>query len=258
MSEEYAMTDMICIGHRGASGHAPENTLAAFALAIKMGCPWVELDVYAVDGTLLVIHDDTLERTTNGHGRVMDTSLATLRTLDAGGGQQIPTLAEVIELVDHRAGINIELKGEHTAAPVNALLTDYLARGWQSDEFMISSFDHAELALADPRYHRGALFHKKVSDYFQRTQALDAHALNLSIKLVTPELVAAAHKEGLLVYVYTVNTLKDIQRMREYGVDGVFSNYPDRVAQDRVTNDRVTQDRVTNDRVTPDQLTLKY
>jgi glycerophosphoryl diester phosphodiesterase len=228
------MTDMICIGHRGASGYAPENTLAAFALAIEMGCSWVELDVYVVEGELLVIHDDTLERTTNGKGRVMDTSLGTLRALDAGTGQQIPTLSEVIELVDHRVGINIELKGPHTAAPVNALLAGYVDRGWRAEEFMISSFKHAELALTDPRYRRGALFSKTVKDYFQRTRELGAFAFNLDIKLVTPQLVATAHDEGLLVYVYTVNKVADIDRMRAYGVDGVFSNYPDRVltAQD--------------------------
>jgi glycerophosphoryl diester phosphodiesterase len=207
------MTDMICIGHRGASGYAPENTLAAFALAIEMGCSWVELDVYVVEGELLV----------------MDTSLGTLRALDAGTGQQIPTLSEVIELVDHRAGINIELKGPHTAAPVNALLAGYVDRGWRAEEFMISSFKHAELALTDPRYGRGALFSKTVKDYFQRTRELGAFAFNPDIKLVTPQLVAAAHDEGLLVYVYTVNKVADIERMRAYGVDGVFSNYPDRV-----------------------------
>lgn len=223
------MTDMICIGHRGASGYAPENTLASFALAVEMGCTWVELDVYVIEGELLVIHDDTLGRTTNGKGRVMDTSLATLRTLDAGSGQQIPTLGEVIELIDHRAGINIELKGERTAAPVSALLSKYVTRGWREAEFMISSFDHAELALVDARYGRGALFHKAGDDYVQRTLELGASALNLALKLVTPERVVAAHNEGLRVYVYTVNNITDIDRMRALGVDGVFSNYPDRV-----------------------------
>jgi glycerophosphoryl diester phosphodiesterase len=200
-----------------------------------MGCSWVELDVYVVEGELLVIHDNTLERTTNGKGRVMDTSLATLRALDAGTGQQIPTLKEVIELIGHRAGINIELKGPHTAAPVNALLAGYIEGGWRAEEFMISSFKHAELALTDPRYRRGALFSKPVKDYFQRTRELGAFAFNPDIKLVTPQLVAAAHDEGLLVYVYTVNKVADIERMRAYGVDGVFSNYPDRVLAARDT-----------------------
>jgi glycerophosphoryl diester phosphodiesterase len=223
------MTDMICLGHRGASGYAPENTLAAFTLAVEMGCSWVELDVYAVEGELLVIHDETLKRTTNGKGRVMDTSLTTLRTLDAGAGQQIPTLGEVIEIIDHRAGINVELKGKDTAAPVSALLARYEDLGWDKDEFLISSFDHTELARAHTRYRRGALFYKTGVNYVQRTRELGAFAINLAIKLVTPELVKAAHAEGLQVYVYTVNEVADIERMRALGVDGVFSNYPDRV-----------------------------
>jgi glycerophosphoryl diester phosphodiesterase len=225
------MHNMICIGHRGACGYAPENTLEAFELAITMGCPWLELDVYAVAGELLVIHDDTLERTTNGKGRVMQTPLATLRALDAGNGQQIPTLREVLELVDHRAGINIELKGPDTAAPVSQLLQAYLVKGWRSDEFMLSSFDHKELALADPLFRRGALFHRSVKNYLERTDRLGAYSLNLSIRLVSAELVKAAHEHGLQVFVYTVNEAADIQRMRDYGVDGIFCNYPDRVQQ---------------------------
>ena len=223
------MSRMICIGHRGASGYAPENTLTAFELAVTMKCPWIELDVYAVEGELLVIHDDTLERTTNGHGRVMQTSLATLRTLDAGNGQQIPTLSEVIEQIDHRAGINIELKGEHTALPVNRLLNDYLTRGWQAGEFMLSSFDHEELKKGDPAFERGVLFDRAAKDYFKTTAALGAYSLNLSKRLVKPDLVDEAHRRGLKVFVYTVNEPDDIQRMRDINVDGIFCNYPDRV-----------------------------
>ena len=224
------MHNMICIGHRGASGYAPENTLEAFELAISMHSPWVELDVYAVEDELLVIHDDTLERTTNGRGRVMQTPLAALRSLDAGKGQQIPTLSKVIELIDHRAGINIELKGEHTALPVNRLLADYRERGWHADEFILSSFDHRELGRADPAYRRGVLFGRASKDYFKQTTALDAYSLNLSLRLVQPALVEEAHRRGLKVFVYTVNEVEDIERMRAMGVDGIFCNYPDRVS----------------------------
>ena len=124
MSAKFDLQSMpfVCIGHRGASGYEPENTLSSFERAIAMGCRWIELDVYQVEGELIVIHDSTLDRTTNGQGRVASQTLAYLRSLDAGNGQQIPTLTEVISAVDHRAGINIELKGKHTAAPVVALL----------------------------------------------------------------------------------------------------------------------------------------
>ena len=94
-----------------------------------MGCPWIELDVHAVEGELLVIHDDELARTTNGHGRVSTSSLQYLRSLDAGMGERIPMLNEVLDITDRRCGINIELKGQNTAEPVNRFLSDACRRG---------------------------------------------------------------------------------------------------------------------------------
>jgi glycerophosphoryl diester phosphodiesterase len=223
------MAEFICIGHRGASGYEPENTLISFEKAITMGCPWIELDVYSVAGELLVIHDDSVERTTNGKGDVMDSTLTYLRGLDAGKNQQIPTLGEVVALVDKRCAINIELKGPDTAEPVSAYLSDLCANGWQEDLFLLSSFNHRELEKADIRFRRGALFHKRVPDYFQRTDKLKAYSINLSIKLVKQGLVDAAHDHGLKVFVYTVNKMEDIKRMVKMGVDGVFCDYPDRV-----------------------------
>ncbi len=228
------MNDMICIGHRGACGYEPENTLSSFAKAMEMGCPWIELDVYLVEGELLVIHDDRLERTTNGVGNVTGSSLHYLRSLDAGKGQQIPTLTEVAALVEGRCGINVELKGPDTAVAVSRLLVSLCEAGWEPERFLLSSFNHRELALADPVFPRGALFHKSVPDMFERTAALNATCLNLSRKLVKRELVDEAHDRDLRVFVYTVNEYPDIDRMRELGVDGVFSDYPDRVLDSAV------------------------
>lgn len=223
------MNDFLCFGHRGACGYESENTLRSFERAINMGCQWIELDVYCVEGELLVIHDDSLERTTNGEGEVMDSSLAYLRSLDAGDGQQIPTFREVVDLVDKRCAINIELKGPNTAAPVSAYVNSLCANGWPENHFLFSSFHHAELAKADIRFRRGALFHKSMPNYFQRTAQLNAYSINLSIKLVEQKLVIEAHDHGLKVLVYTVNKAEDIRRMVEMGVDGVFCDYPDRV-----------------------------
>ena len=194
-----------------------------------MGCPWIELDVYAVAGELLVIHDDSLERTTNGEGDVMASALEYLRSLDAGRGQQIPTLREVVELVDRRCGINVELKGPDTASPVSTFLSSLCDQGWDGHQFLVSSFRHSELAKADPQFRRGALFYKAVPDYFTRTSSLDAYSINLSRKLINEKLVDEAHARDLKVYVYTVNEPKEIQHMMTLGVDGVFSDYPDRV-----------------------------
>ncbi len=218
---------MICIGHRGASGHRPENTLAAFDYAVTLGCPWVELDVYHIEDELIVFHDDKLERCTNGTGDIRDKSFAYLRGLDAGEGQQIPTLREVANLINQRAGINVELKGPDTAAPVCALLDQLVREGWDANQFLLSSFYHAELAKADPKYRRGALFHKK-QNYFQTTDSLAAYALNLSLKIVDAQTVNDAHERGLKVFVYTVNETDDIDAMRALGVDGIFCDYPDR------------------------------
>ena len=222
------MSEFICFGHRGACGYEPENTLSSFEKAIALGCTWIELDVYYVGGELLVIHDDSLERTTSGKGNVMDSGLYYLRSLDAGNGQQIPTLQEVAELVDGRCGINIELKGPNTALPASIFATALCRGYWQKDQFLFSSFDHKELALTDPTFRRGALFHKK-ADYFERGQQLGAYSINLSRRLVNKNLVEESHKRNFKVFVYTVNEPKEISRMMKMGVDGVFCDYPDRV-----------------------------
>lgn len=216
----------LCIGHRGASGHAPENTLKAFELAIDMGCSWIELDVYSVDGELVVIHDDDVDRTTNGSGAVMSLGFEAVRQLDAGQGERIPTLQEVLHLCDRRINVNVELKGPDTALPVSNLLNSALQDGWDLDQFLVSSFDHRELAKADPKFNRGALFYK-ATDYVSRAQSLGATAINLHKKLASEEIVAEAHDQKLKVFIYTANTREEMQGLKDMGVDGVFTNYPD-------------------------------
>ncbi len=155
---------LFCFGHRGACGHEPENTIRSVRKALALGADGVEVDVYFVDGQLVVIHDDTLERTTNGRGRVAGKTFACLRSLDAGLGEKIPTLAEIFDAVNRRAVINVELKGPHTATPVVALITGYVNRhGWRFDDFLVSSFDHAQLREAKqlcPEIRIGALIEK--------------------------------------------------------------------------------------------------
>lgn len=223
------MKKPFCIGHRGSRGYRPENTLASFDHALSVGCPWVELDVYAVEGELLVIHDKSVDRTTNGTGLIQEMTLQQLRTLDAGDGQQIPTLDEVVKLVDQRCGINVELKGPATAKPVNAALARYCESGWQTENFLISSFNHRELAKADSDYRRGVLFADLPADWLSQALALGAWSANFDYRSVTPELVNEAHEAGLNVLVYTANDQEDIRKMIIAGVDGIFSDYPDRV-----------------------------
>ncbi len=223
------MTKPFCIGHRGAKGYKPENTLASFEHALALGCSWVELDVYSVEEHLLVIHDKAVDRTTNGTGLIADMSFDALRELDAGSGQQIPTLDEVIALIDRRCSINVELKGPNTADPVNQALKRYCSDGWEPEQFLVSSFYHEELAKADKTYRRGALFHNLPDDWLSQAQSLDAWSANFAHKDVSSELVNTAHDAGLKVLAYTANESNDIKRLADAGVDGIFSDFPDRV-----------------------------
>ena len=224
---------LFCFGHRGARGHEPENTLRSVRRALDLGAPGIEVDVYCVENRLVVIHDDTLERTTNGRGRVMQQSFAHLRSLDAGRGEKIPTLEEIIHGVAHRALINVELKGPGTAAPVVALIGRYVReQGWRPDEFLVSSFDHAQLTAAralSADLPLGVLFEKLPARPFQLAEKLRARSVHPPWKAVTAPFVQAAHRRGLKVFAYTVNRPGDIARVRRLGVDGVFSDYPERV-----------------------------
>ena len=135
------LSDRLVIGHRGAAGLAPENTLQAFARGCELGVHAVELDVHCVHGRLLVIHDDTLDRTTSGSGPLSNLSLAELRALDAGGGQGIPTIEEVFDAVPEPVGIHVELKGAGTAEAA----FNFLQGASGSRDVLVSSFDLAEL-----------------------------------------------------------------------------------------------------------------
>ncbi|MFT5193263.1 MAG: glycerophosphoryl diester phosphodiesterase [Cellvibrionaceae bacterium] len=223
---------MLNIGHRGAMGHAPENTLESIQIALDMGVDWMEIDVYFIEGELVVIHDDDLDRTTNGTGAVIDQTLAHLRSLDAGNGQQIPLLSEVVGLIAGRVGLNIELKGPGTAGPVIEYLENHLSDEWKTDQILLSAFDHQELADAkaiNPKYKRAPLYWQGEIDYDFVVNELEAVSINPSLRMVTKEMVDEAHGHGLSVFVYTVNESADIERMRKIGVDGIFTNYPDRV-----------------------------
>ncbi len=224
---------LFCFGHRGARGHEPENTLRSIRRALALGADGVEVDVYFVDGELVVIHDRTLGRTTNGRGFVVKKSFAYLRSLDAGKGEKIPTLAEVFDTVRHRALINVELKGPRTAAPVVLLIDLYVRqRGWSYEEFAVSAFDHSqinEVKRLRPEIRTGALMSKPGRGAAARAQQLGAWSVNLAKESVTPALVSEAHRRGLKVFAFTVNEPEDIARMAVLGVDGVFSDFPERV-----------------------------
>ena len=225
------MAEFLCIGHRGASGHEPENTLRSIRRALELGADGVEIDVQLVAGELLVMHDAKLDRTTNGHGYLVRKPLSVLRALDAGKGEQIPTLREVFETVRRRAFINIELKGRRTAGPVCALIGEYVRReGWSYDDFLVSSFQRRELrAITDPKIPIGLLITRPTRVYGVSARRVRAGAVHPAVRFVTARFVADAHRRGLRVFPYTANGPSEIARLRRLGVDGVFTDYPERV-----------------------------
>ena len=225
---------MFCIGHRGAAGHAPENTVASVLKAVQLGAHAVEVDVYAVQGQLFVFHDDRLERTTNGSGRVTEQGFEYLRSLDAGQGERIPTLEEVFAALDQRACINIELKGSGTALPVAKALREARAKGWKSEALLVSSFHHGELErlrALDANVGIGILLNTTGTSWFHASRRLKAYSVHLPMRLMGRSTVREVHSHGLRIFAFTANTLEEIGRMRDLKVDGIFSDYPERVEE---------------------------
>lgn len=226
------MKDFRIFAHRGASGTEPENTLRSFRRALELGADWVELDVHRVEDSLIVFHDDHLDRRTNGTGLVADRSLSYIRSLDAGGGEKVPLLEEVMRLLEGRAGVNVELKGKRTAAPAALELSDaILNRGWNPDRILVSSFDHSELVDFKercPDIAIGALFTDTPADLDPVAKVMGCYSVHLGRTQVTAVAVDEAHRLGMKVFVYTVNRTKDFQRMNDMGVDGIFTDYPER------------------------------
>ncbi len=224
---------MRIIGHRGAAGHAPENTCASFERALRLGADWIECDVQICDGRIVVIHDVTVDRTTNGTGPVAGFTFDALRRLDAGNGEQIPTLEEVLDLAVGRMGVNIELKGPGTVVPVVKELQKWcLGRDTSKAQFLLSSFAHHRLRRTyriDLDLPLATLVDRHLSFPLLRTLRLHAGACNPPLARITKRFVRRAHLAGLEVYVYTVNEPSDITRMSACGVDGIFSDFPDRV-----------------------------
>jgi len=226
-----SISEFLCIGHRGARGHEPENTLLSIRRGLELGAKAIEIDVWNVEGELVVIHDSRLERTTNGKGAVFRKTFSYLRSLDAGKGERIPTLREVFETVDRRAMVNVELKGRRTAEPTLRLIEEFVIfHGWKYDDFLVSSFNRKELrVITDPRIRIGLLLTRPSRFFGLSARRVRACTVNPAYRWVSAKFVQDAHRQGLLVFPYTVNEATDIQRMRELGVDGVFTDYPERV-----------------------------
>ncbi|MGL6627481.1 glycerophosphodiester phosphodiesterase family protein [Aeromonas jandaei] len=223
---------MQIIAHRGASGLAPENTLKAMAKALELGAPAIEIDVQAADGELWVFHDRRLERCTNGKGVLTEQSRSYLEQLDAGEGEIIPTLWQVMSLIDGSCELHIELKGTNTADAVAALTKraeNELC--FTANQWVVSSFHHPELArfaTLRPDIRIGALTANLPLELAHFAEKLGAWSINCDVDFIDAALVDDAHQRGLKVLVYTVDQHADQQQLAAMGVDGIFTNRPDR------------------------------
>lgn len=229
-------SNFVIIGHRGAAGLAPENTIAGFELAQNLGVDAVELDVRMVDGRLAVFHDATLDRTTDGFGTLDDLTWKALRQLDAGAGQRVPELVEVLAALRTNTGVNIELKGPGTGTACAKFLRTHSFK----QEMLVSSFHIRE--LHEFRYKIGdrvndlrlsLLVSQAQPTTLKDAAALDAWSVHLEERVATPSFVERVTDAGFQVFAYTVNELETARKLREMGVRGVFTDFPDRMLQVR-------------------------
>ncbi|MGJ5711700.1 glycerophosphodiester phosphodiesterase [Staphylococcus auricularis] len=240
MSKNYTV-----IAHRGLSVRYPENTMPAFRAAIELGIERVEIDLHmTIDHQLVVMHDDSVNRTSNGSGKIKDFTLEELKQLDVGAwknqrfeGERIPTFEAVLELFKHRPeALLIELKKPRQYPGIEkAVLAALDHFSYQRNQAIIQSFDIKSMQLmaaCQQTYPIGVLISKKL--FWNRQPRFKdianfADYVNPNYELVTHSFVSRAHAEGLTVYPYTVNSPEDEMRLREVGVDGVISDVPEQL-----------------------------
>ena len=231
---------MFIIGHRGASGHAPENTLAAFKKAVALGATFIETDLQlSRDARFVAIHDDTLDRTTNGQGKVHDQTLATLRRIDAGSwfgseyaGERIPTLEEILEFSKKNDIVfYLELKPSGSWGGEHALI-GALRESGEVARVVVISFDPTILAglrKIEPTLMTGVLYDGQLADPLKTAVDVGGRQLVARGDLVTPAMIVEARKRDLQVVCWTVNHPAHIRLLIAAGVDGIMSDYPDRL-----------------------------
>jgi glycerophosphoryl diester phosphodiesterase len=233
---------VLVIAHRGASGYAPENTIAAFRKAVAMGVTFIETDLHlSRDARFVAIHDGTLDRTTNGKGAVHEFTLADLRKLDAGSwfgsefaGERIPTLEEILQFAKkHDVVFYLELKPGGSWGGEHALI-GALRESGEIARTVVISFDASILAAVrriEPTLMTGLLYDGQIADPL--TKALEVGARQLAVRgdLVSPSMIKEARRHDLQVVCWTVNHPAHLRLLMEAGVDGIMSDYPDRVIE---------------------------
>ena len=231
---------MLLIAHRGASGYAPENTMAAFRKAVAMGMSFIETDLQLTrDARFVAIHDESVNRTTNGQGAVHDLTLAELRRLDAGSwfassftGERIPTLEEVLEFAKrHDVVFYLEIKPQGSWGGEHALI-GALRESGEIARTVVISFDAnivSTVRKAEPTLMTGLLYDGQVEKPIEKALEIGARQLAVRGDLVTPAMIAEAKRNDLQVICWTVNHSAHMRMLSSAGVAGIMSDYPDRM-----------------------------
>ena len=228
------MKKPLIIGHRGAMGHETENTLPSIQKAIDLGVDMIEIDVFKIkSGEIVVFHDDTVDRLTNGPGSIEEYNILELKKLIVNGGHQIPMLQDVLKLIDNKVALNIELKGAGTADRVNFIMDYYInKKNWSPENFIISSFNWDELKemrRLNPDVAIAVLTEENPIDAIPIAKELKAVAINPYFKKLDLEVANQLHDAGFKIYTWTVNEPEDIDAMKKIAVDGIITNFPERV-----------------------------
>jgi len=221
------------IGHRGAKGHVTENTLESIKKALALGVDGIEIDVHrCASGELVVFHDFTLDRMSDGTGEVSKHNYNALKKLKLKGHYQIPTLAQVLALIDNKCLLNIELKGNDTAKEAARIITFYVdKKGWEYQNLIVSSFQKNLLETVykiNNKIPLGVLNDTNLDEAVAIAESVKAVSIHSEYTMLTQEIVEEL-QENYKVIAYTVNNLKPLARIKAYGVDGIITDYPDRL-----------------------------
>ena len=226
--------NLLVIGHRGARGHLAENTLPSIAKALELGVDGIEIDVFrCATGELVVFHDQTLEKLTNATGYIEQLNLDSIRNIEVLNGFTIPTLEEVLNLINGSVMLNIELKGSQTAILTDQMLQTFFEKEtWSAEKILISSFDWEELKLfyeVNQKVPIAILTEDDPLDALPIAKELNAVAINPNYKSLNKENLTKIHKKGLKIYPWTVNQPEEISALIALGVDGIITDFPERV-----------------------------
>jgi glycerophosphoryl diester phosphodiesterase len=232
---------VLVIAHRGAMGHAPENTMASFQMGCEMGADLIELDIHmSRDGQIIVMHDGDVSRTTNGSGHIKDLTLEEIRSLDAGSHfgsdfkeERVPVLSEVLAWAKDKAPLVVEVKGDpHTAEGIEERLVDLLREKDMLDRVMVISFHHTcvrRVKELESSVATGVLFTGRFINTLDAARAARANSVRPSWKYWSTDLVDEVHSAGLTASTWTINDEETVQYLVGLGIDSIGTNYPDRL-----------------------------